>query len=459
MATRKFRKSKSRTTSRRPKRTVRRHRTSTAGKILPPLDVRSKKHLSEFEKRLKKGPLMIMMVYADWCGACHTMMPHFDAAAKSPGRSIQAVKVNEQMLQDVNKSINEKVNKSAKPLNVEGYPSIIVVDNKGNAVTEIEPVRNTESMTALMAQAGPLAETAGINRTNQNPNNVVNNVVKTGIKNIVSNVNNSVANENPINVNNASNAMAMTVNNASNAMEMTTNNASNAMVMNVNNASNAMAMTSNVASMTANNKNKKLLTNLGIENQGLVIGVPKGNNMNLNSRNADVGEDELLGSIASKNNKNKNIKLASISPNKLANAGLNTEKSVKESLKEATAPSPLNTFGSVKNESKGPAISANIKKEAEAVTSLAAPLMPPSVGSDMEESESISNKLTAEQKVGGGGYNRKDGGSLYSAMARTTYLLAPAAGLLATAAMVMKGKKRKSSKKNRKTNKTHRRRR
>ena len=448
MATRKFRKSKSRTTSRRPKRTVRRHRTSTAGKILPPLDVRSKKHLSEFEKRLKKGPLMIMMVYADWCGACHTMMPHFDAAAKSPGRSIQAVKVNEQMLQDVNKSINEKVNKSAKPLNVEGYPSIIVVDNKGNAVTEIEPVRNTESMTALMAQAGPLAETAGINRTNQNPNNVVNNVIKTGIKNIVSNVNNSAANENPINVNNTSNAMAMTVNNASNAMEMTTNNASNAMVM-----------TTNVASMTANNKNKKLLTNLGIENQGLVTGVPKGNNMNLNSRNVDVGEDELLGSIASKNNKNKNIKLASISPNKLANAGLNTEKSVKESLKEATAPSPLNTFGSVKNESKGPAISANIKKEAEAVTSLAAPLMPPSVGSDMEESESISNKLTAEQKVGGGGYNRKDGGSLYSAMARTTYLLAPAAGLLATAAMVMKGKKRKSSKKNRKTNKTHRRRR
>ena len=448
MATRKFRKSKSRTTSRRPKRTVRRHRTSTAGKILPPLDVRSKKHLSEFEKRLKKGPLMIMMVYADWCGACHTMMPHFDAAAKSPGRSIQAVKVNEQMLQDVNKSINEKVNKSAKPLNVEGYPSIIVVDNKGNAVTEIEPVRNTESMTALMAQAGPLAETAGINRTNQNPNNVVNNVVKTGIKNIVSNVNNSAANENPINVNNTSNAMAMTVNNASNAMEMTTNNATN-----------LMNMTSNVASMTANNKNKKLLTNLGIENQGLVTGVPKGNNMNLNSRNADVGEDELLGSIASKNNKNKNIKLASISPNKLANAGLNTEKSVKESLKEATAPSPLNTFGSVKNESKGPAISANIKKEAEAVTSLAAPLMPPSVGSDMEESESISNKLTAEQKIGGGGYNRKDGGSLYSAMARTTYLLAPAAGLLATAAMVMKGKKRKSSKKNRKTNKTHRRRR
>jgi hypothetical protein len=94
--------------------------------------------------------------------------------------------------------------------------------------------------------------------------------------------------------------------------------------------------------------------------------------------------------------------------------------------------------------------------------------MPPSVGSDMEESESISNKLTAEQKVSGGGYNRKDGGSLYSAMARTTYLLAPAAGLLATAAMVMKGKKRgtrsklsthKASKHSKKSRKTLRRRR
>ena len=72
-----------------------------------------------------------------------------------------------------------------------------------------------------------------------------------------------------------------------------------------------------------------------------------------------------------------------------------------------------------------------------------------------ENVESISNSLTPEQKISGGG--RANGGSLYSAMARTTYTLAPAAALLATAAMVMKGKKRsnrkshKRSKKNRKT--------
>jgi hypothetical protein len=97
-----------------------------------------------------------------------------------------------------------------------------------------------------------------------------------------------------------------------------------------------------------------------------------------------------------------------------------------------------------------------LSEEAEKITSMQAPLSPPSASGDIEgmpdmsevaEQESISNDLTAEQKVSGGGR----GGSLYAAMARTTYTLAPAAALLATAAMVMKKKRRgatrKSSKK------------
>jgi len=203
--------------------------------------------------------------------------------------------------------------------------------------------------------------------------------------------------------------------------------------------------------MTVNKGNNKrnLLANIGVENEGLVSGA--------NSiRNSDVGEDELLGSIASKNANNKSIKLNSIPANKLANAGVNETKSVKESLKNATAPSPLNTFAD--ENSKKSALSGNMNKEAEAVTSLASPLLPPSVASDMEDTESISNSLTAEQKVSGGGYSK--GGSLYSAMAQTTYTLAPAAALLATAALVMKGKKRgnKTRKHSKKSRKTHKRR-
>jgi thiol-disulfide isomerase/thioredoxin len=402
MATRKFRRS-------RPRKTVRRRRASTAGKILPPLDVRSKKHLKDFERRIKQGDLTIILVWAPWCPHCHTMMPHFDAAAKSPNRSIQAVKVEETMLPAVNQVLTTNINRQAKPLNVEGYPSIIVVDKKGNKVTDIEPVRNTASMTNLMENAGPLAKEAGLNTPSEDPQEVA-----TSIKN---------------------------------------------------------SLKQNGSIKKNVNKPKNILANIGIEEEGLVSGKPQTMNANyvnanvpknINSpKNIDLGEDELKGSIASVNTPNKNIKLNSIPVNKLANAGINSKKNSIEPPEEAIAPSPLNTFNAPKNEvAPLPTNMKKLSQEAEEVTSLAAPLTPPNAVEDMETSEnveSISNSLTPEQKVSGGG--RANGGSLYSAMARTTYTLAPAAALLATAAMVMKGKHRKTRKHSKKSRRSHRRRR
>jgi thiol-disulfide isomerase/thioredoxin len=391
MATRKFRKSRSRKL--RPRKTVRgktarRHRVSTAGKILPPLDVRLNKHLKEFEKRIKQGDLSIILVWAPWCPHCHTMMPHFDAAAKSPSRSIQAIKVEDKMLPAVNQVLTGSINKSAKPLNVEGYPSIIVVDKKGNKVTDIEPVRDTASMTNLMNNAGSLAKQAGLNKPNEDPMSVVNSL-KNSLK----------APENK-------------------------------------------------------NKNKKLLANLGFENGGLVSG---------NSpKNIDMGEEELKGSLAAvnvnknKNKNEKNIKLKSIPANQLENAGEIPNEKPLNALEESIAPSPINMFNS--NEPSKPSASPKKlsadAKEAEEVTSMVAPLTPPN---NIEDMESISNSLTPEQKISGGGR----GGSLYSSLARTAYTLAPAASLLATAALVMKGRRRenKTRKHSKKNRKTHRRRR
>lgn len=336
------------------------------------------------------------MAWAEWCPHCHTMMPHFDAAAKSKNRSIQAIKVEEQMLPAVNKVIQTHINKTAAPINVEGYPSIILVDNKGNTVTNLEPVRNTKTMSAIMDNAGPLAEEAGLNSSAEDPVIIANNLKKS-IKNMIAN-NGSV--------------------------------------------SNIMAMNANVANNTKVNKTPSLLANIGAPNKGLV-----------NFRNADIGEDTLLGSIASANNttKKSTLKLKSIPNKNLGTAGIKNVVSVN---KDPVAPSPLNTFGKTKSMSMS-VPSAAIKREAEEITSLAAPLLPPSVDSDLEENNpSILNKLPAEQRVSGGGR----GGSLYSAMARTTYALAPAAALLATASLVMKGRRstRKLSKKSRKS---HRRRR
>jgi len=195
-----------------PRRTSRRH--STSGKILSPLDVRSKKSLGEFKKRIKAGPITIIMVYADWCGHCHTMMPHFNAASASPGRSVQSITLNETMMADANSVINRSINNKAKPLSVEGFPSLIMVDNKGNVVAEPNPPKNTEVLTNLMNKSGNLAVQAGLNNVTMNEvqnrmsmrNNNAMNIVNNTVENQLSNVN--AMNVNAMNVN-AMNVNAM----------------------------------------------------------------------------------------------------------------------------------------------------------------------------------------------------------------------------------------------------------
>lgn len=142
-----------------PRRTTRRQ--SSMSSILPPIDVRSKGQIGELMKRISKGPLTIMLVYADWCGHCHHFMPHFDKAANQSGRSIQVAKVNETVMSDVNEAIKGK-NHNAKSINVEGYPSVMLVGQDGNEISQIEPVKNTEVMTKVMNQSATLANEAGL---------------------------------------------------------------------------------------------------------------------------------------------------------------------------------------------------------------------------------------------------------------------------------------------------------
>jgi hypothetical protein len=108
------------------------------------------------------------------------------------------------------------------------------------------------------------------------------------------------------------------------------------------------------------------------------------------------------------------------------------------SIKNAAAPSPLPAVSNNQNGFRNNYLtpSKEMIKEADDMFSLEAPVppvQPPSASNDVDDSMIISNTLSPEQKVGG-----HRGGSLLQAMARTTYTLAPAAALLATAAMVMK---------------------
>ena len=153
---------KSRRAGRKPVYHRRATRHTTVGRIFPPVDVRNKGSLGEVLKRIRAGPITIMLVYADWCGHCKDFKPHFDSAARTPGRSIQAVKVSEPMLGSVNDAI-QGMNSSAKPVSVDAYPTVVLLDNKGNSITEVNAVKDTAVMAKVMKEAGKNADEVALN--------------------------------------------------------------------------------------------------------------------------------------------------------------------------------------------------------------------------------------------------------------------------------------------------------
>ena len=136
------------------KKSRRRHKVqSTVGNILPPIDVRSPKDIPGFMKRVLAGPVTIVLVYADWCGHCVEFMPKFKSMIRSPERTTQVASIESSMEKQVKDAL-QKNNSQVKPINVEGYPTTLIMDNKGNNLKSIP----RDSLSTVLKEGGPLAE-------------------------------------------------------------------------------------------------------------------------------------------------------------------------------------------------------------------------------------------------------------------------------------------------------------
>lgn len=147
---------------RKGRKTVRGHRHSTTGTLYPPLDVRSPKDLQEILKRITKGPVTVLLVYADWCGHCHTLMPHFKKASNHPQRNAQVISVADTMFPQF-KNTMKSINSSEK-FKLEGYPSIALVSTDGTKLTDVPSTK--EALNSVMVNAGPVAVEAGLAKPN-----------------------------------------------------------------------------------------------------------------------------------------------------------------------------------------------------------------------------------------------------------------------------------------------------
>ena len=174
-------------------RRSRQRRRSTVGKITPPLDVRSEDSISSLMKLVKKGPITIILVYADWCGHCHTYKPKFDEAAKNRKSPFQVASINETMINSVNERI-KSMNKSAN-INVSGYPSVVSLNNKGEFVKDL----SQDAAIKMLNTPMPNAVQQNVPMKNV-PMNVPMNVMENSSKNVMENAPKNVMENAPKNV-------------------------------------------------------------------------------------------------------------------------------------------------------------------------------------------------------------------------------------------------------------------
>jgi thiol-disulfide isomerase/thioredoxin len=101
---------------------------SVMGRLLPPVDITSNNQLNELDKRIKMGPVTLVLIYADWCGHCQHFKPMMEKLENLPERSVQTARVREDVFP----------NSSLASAKIEGYPTLMLVKNNG----EVQSFKN-----------------------------------------------------------------------------------------------------------------------------------------------------------------------------------------------------------------------------------------------------------------------------------------------------------------------------
>lgn len=128
-------------------------RFPVAGRVAPLLDVRSENKIKDAMNLIKKGPITLVFIYADWCGHCSTFKPKYLNAVNSPRRTTQALMVNDAVVPSFNSALSESLR--AKPLEVEGYPTTVVLKPDGTVAGEIPPSASEEDISVMATMGTP----------------------------------------------------------------------------------------------------------------------------------------------------------------------------------------------------------------------------------------------------------------------------------------------------------------
>lgn len=173
------------------------------------VDVTKDEHLEKLKNLHKKHPVVLIFIYADWCGHCTTFKPIWEKYKATPGRQIPMARINETMLKKTH----------AADAKLDGFPSGVLsgsdmklaTQKKDNGeVTNSLPFLRDENAMVTLLKTDPsklVAENISPNKENSpSPTKEARDLLSASSKRSMKEKNNSVvmSNPSPPNINNDS---------------------------------------------------------------------------------------------------------------------------------------------------------------------------------------------------------------------------------------------------------------
>ena len=156
---------------------MKRRMAPRAGRVGPPVNVRSLKDIPRAIDLLKKGPVTLVFIYADWCGHCQRFKPKYTNAVRTPKRNMQAIEINDAMVSEFNSALENEIT-GATPLTPEGYPEILLVNTKGKPMGNVPSSASENDLVLTLSNADKLTQASNSTDVTVTLNNISRNTTR-----------------------------------------------------------------------------------------------------------------------------------------------------------------------------------------------------------------------------------------------------------------------------------------